>query len=88
VSDEIEELRARVTELERQVRVLFEQTGATDWDVEASNAPSVSDEVRLLIEQGDERKAAKLYMKETGAGVGEAVAALGEIARELRRSDV
>jgi hypothetical protein len=86
VSDEIPELRARVTELERQVRVLFEQTGSTDWETEAEKAPPVSDEVRLLLESGEERKAAKLYMKETGAGVGEAVAALGELARELRRS--
>jgi hypothetical protein len=86
VSDETEQLRARVTELERQVRVLFEQTGSTDWEREADKAPPVSDEVRLLIQQGEERQAAKLYMRETGAGVGEAVAALGEIARELRGS--
>jgi hypothetical protein len=86
MSDEIEELRARVAELERQVQVLFEQTATTDWAVEASKAPPVSDEVRLLIERGDERNAAKLYMKETGAGIGEAVAALGELARELRGS--
>ena len=87
MSDEIEELRGRVGELERQVRVLFEQTGATDWAVEAEKAPPVSDEVRLLLEAGEERKAAKLYMKETGAGIGEAVAALGELARELRASN-
>jgi hypothetical protein len=86
VSDEISELSARVAELERQVRVLFEQTGTTDWEAEADKAPPVSDEVRLLLESGEERKAAKLYMQETGAGVGEAVAALGELARELRGS--
>jgi hypothetical protein len=86
VSNEIEELRTRVLELERQVQVLFEQTGSTDWAVEASSAPPVSDEVRALVASGDERKAAKLYMKETGAGIGEAVAALGELARELRGS--
>ena len=86
MSDEVEELRARVTELERQVRVLFEQTGSTDWSVEADKAPPVSDEVRLLLESGEERKAAKLYMEQTGAGIGEAVAALGELARELRAS--
>jgi hypothetical protein len=86
VSDEISELRDRVAELERQVRVLFEQTGTTDWSVEADKAPPVSDEVRLLIQSGEERKAAKLYMQETGAGIGEAVAALGEVARELRGS--
>jgi hypothetical protein len=86
VSDEISELRARVVELERKVKALFEQTGSTDWEAEAEKAPPVSDEVRLLLEQGEERKAAKLYMQETGAGIGEAVAALGEIARELRGS--
>jgi hypothetical protein len=86
VSDEISELRARVTELERQVRALFEQTGTTDWEAEADKAPPVSDEVRLLLGSGEERKAAKLYMQQTGAGIGEAVAALGELARELRGS--
>jgi hypothetical protein len=86
VSDEVEDLRTRVVELERQVRVLFEQTGSTDWAVEASKAPPASDEVRLLASSGEERKAAKLYMEQTGAGVGEAVAALGELARELRGS--
>ncbi len=86
MGDEIDELRARVEELERQVSVLFEQTGSTDWAVEATKAPPVSDEVRLLLESGEERKAAKLYMKETGAGIGEAVAALGELAREVRQS--
>ncbi len=86
MSEDLEELRARVVELERQVRVLFEQTGATDWASEADRAPPVSDEVRLLLESGEERKAAKLYMQQTGAGVGEAVAALGEMARELRGS--
>jgi hypothetical protein len=41
VSDEISELRDRVAELERQVRVLFEQTGNTDCSVEADKAPAV-----------------------------------------------
>ncbi len=76
-----------MAELERQVAVLFEQTGTTDWAVEAHKAPPVSDEVRLLLERGEERKAAKLYMQETGAGIGEAVAALGELAREVRASN-
>ena len=86
MSDEVEELRARVDELERKVKALFEQTGSTDWEAQAENAPPVSDEVRLLLQTGEERKAAKLYMQETGAGVGEAIAALGELARELRGS--
>ena len=84
MSDELDELRARVAELERRVAVLFQQTGAADWEADARSAPPVSDEVRLLLGQGETRKAAKLYMKETGAGIGETTAALGEIAKELR----
>jgi len=83
VTDEITDLRARVDELERRVAVLFQQTGAADWEADAAKAPPVSDEVRLLLEQGETRKAAKLYMKQTGAGIGEATAALGELAKEI-----
>ncbi len=85
MSDEVEELRRRVAELERRVAVLFQQTGAADWELEAKAAPPVSDEVRGMVEAGETRAAAKRYMQETGAGVGEATAALGELARELRR---
>ncbi|MFI5122285.1 MAG: hypothetical protein ACHQJ5_05265 [Vicinamibacteria bacterium] len=85
MSDELAELRARIEELERRVAVLFQQTGAADWELDAKAAPPVSDEVRLLLEQGDTRKAANLYMQQTGAGIGEATAALGELAKELRR---
>jgi hypothetical protein len=84
MSDEIEELRARVAELERRVGVLFQQTGAADWEADARSAPPVSGEVHLLLQQGETRKAAKLYMQETGAGLGETMAALGELAKELR----
>lgn len=88
MAEEIEELKARVAELERRVALLFQQTGAADWEAEARNAPPVSDEVRLLLSQGETRKAAKLYMRETGAGIGEATAALGELAKELRAESV
>jgi len=81
---EIDELRARIEELERQVAVLFRQTGSTDWEAEARKAPPIPEEVRLLLEAGKERKAAKLYMEQTGASVGEAMAALGEFARAMR----
>ena len=84
MSDEIDQLRARVDELERKVRVLFEQTGAADWEADALAAPAVSEEVRALLAAGEERKAAKRYMQETGAGLGEAAAALGQVAKELR----
>ena len=84
MNDEIEELRGRIAELERRVAVLFQQTGAADWEADAAKAPPVSDEVRLLLERGETRKAAKLYMQQTGAGIGEATAALGELAKEVR----
>jgi len=84
VSDEVEELRERIAELERRVAVLFQQTGAADWEADARSAPPVSDEARELIAAGEMRKAAKLYMQQTGAGIGEATAALGEVAKELR----
>lgn len=84
MSDEISELEARVAELERRIAVLFQQTGAADWELDAKAAPPVSDEVRLLVEAGETRKAAKLYMQQTGAGIGEATAALGELAKAIR----
>ena len=84
MGDEIEDLRTRIVELERRVSVLFQQTGSTDWEAAAAQAPPVPDEVRLLLETGEERKAAKLYMEQTGASMGETVAALGELAKEVR----
>ena len=84
MSDEVEELRARVAELERRVEVLFRHTGAPDWERDALAAPAVSEEVRALMAAGEQRRAAKRYMEETGANIGEAAAALGEVAKELR----
>ena len=81
---EIEELRARVAELERRVEALFEQTGAADWEADARAAPAVSPEVRALIEAGKPREAVKRYQEETGADMGAAMAALGQAAKELR----
>ena len=82
--DELQELRDRVAELERRVEVLFRHTGTPDWERDALAAPPVSEEVRALLAAGENRKAAKRYMEETGAGLGETAAALGEVARELR----
>src|SRR3954454_14121737 len=82
MSKEIDDLRARVAELERRVEVLFRHTGTPDWEKDALAAPAVSDDVRALIAAGQQRKAAKRYMEETGAGIGEAAAALGEVAKE------
>ena len=84
MGSEIEELRARVAELERRVAVLFQQTAASDWEAEAKSAPPVSDQVMVLLGAGETRKAAKLYMQETGAGIGEATAALGEASKQIR----
>ena len=84
MADELGELRARVDELERRVAVLFQQTGAADWQADAASAPPVSDAVRELLVAGETRKAAKRYMEETGAGLGEATAALGEVAKAIR----
>ena len=81
---ELAALRARVAARERRVAVLFEQTGASDWEAAADAAPPVSDEVRLLLEAGEQKRAAELYMRETGAGIGEAAAALGEVVKEIR----
>ena len=83
MNDEIAEVRERIAELERRVAVLFQQTGAADWEADAAKAPPVSDEVRLLLERGETRKAAKLYMQQTGAGIGETTAALGELTKEI-----
>ena len=80
----IEELEARIAELERQVAILFRQTGSTDWEAEAAKAPPVSAAEQALLAEGKERKAAKLYQEETGASVGEALAALGQFSRAMR----
>jgi hypothetical protein len=84
MSDELEQLRARVAELERRVAVLFEQTGAADWEAAAAEAPPVSDEVRALLTSGEQKKAVERYMQETGTTLGQAAAALGEAAKDLR----
>jgi hypothetical protein len=84
MSDEVEELRARIAELERRVEALFTQTGAADWEADAREAPGVSDEVKALIQAGKPREAVKRYQEETGADMGEAMAALGQAAKELR----
>lgn len=84
MSDEVAELRARLAELERRVEILFRHTGASDWEKEALAAPAVSEDVRALLAAGENRKAAELYMQQTDAGIGEAAAALGEVAKELR----
>jgi hypothetical protein len=84
MNDEIDGLQAQMAELERRVEVLFRHTGAADWERDALAAPAVSEQVRALLAAGEQRQAAKLYVKETGASLGEAAAALGAAAKELR----
>ena len=74
-----EELRARVEELERKVEILFSHTGAVDREKLVVNAPPMSSEVEQLLLQGKTTKAAKLYQKQTGAGMAETMAAFEEI---------
>jgi len=77
---EVDELRARVEDLERKIDILFRHTGAIDRDKPVVDAPPVSAEVEELVRNGKTTKAAKLYQKQTGAGMAETVAALEEIA--------
>ncbi|HMT04797.1 MAG: hypothetical protein KDB48_10460 [Solirubrobacterales bacterium] len=81
---EVDDLRARVQELERKVDLLFSHTGAVDRESVAVDAPQVSAEVELLLNAGEHKKAAKLYRKETGAGVRETMAALTPIVERNR----
>ena len=65
------------------LEILLER-GATVRGTNAlGNAQRRPDMQRLLLERGETRKAAKLYMKETGAGIGETTAALGELSKQL-----
>jgi hypothetical protein len=78
---EIDDLRARVEELERRVDLLFTNTGAIDMEEIARDAPEPSPQVQELLQRGDARKAAKLYMKETGADMATTMGALGKLER-------
>jgi hypothetical protein len=83
---EVDDLRARVEELERRIEILFTNTGAIDMEEMGRNAPEVSAEVQLLMQQGETRKAAKLYMKETGADMGTTMGALGKMEQDYKQS--
>jgi hypothetical protein len=76
---EVEGLRARVEELERRVELLFSKTGAIDMEELGRDAPEASPEVQLLVQQGEVKKAAKLYQKETGADMATTMGALGKL---------
>ncbi len=76
---ELEDLRSRVEELERRVAILFTNTGAIDMEELGRDAPEVSPEVQRLVAEGDVKKAAKLYMEETGADMATTMGALGKL---------
>jgi hypothetical protein len=76
---DVEALQARVAELERRVEILFSKTGAIDMEELGRGAPEASPEVQSLVATGDVKKAAKLYMKETGADMATTMGALGKL---------
>jgi hypothetical protein len=76
---ELEELRARVEELERRVEILFTNTGAVDMEELGRDAPEPSAEVQALVAEGKIRQAVKRYQEETGADMAAAMGALGKL---------
>jgi hypothetical protein len=76
---EIDDLRARVEELERRVEILFTKTGAIDVQQLGRGAPEVSEEVRDLVAKGEIKKAVKVYQQQTGADMGTTMGALGKL---------
>jgi hypothetical protein len=76
---EVDSLRARIDELERRVDILFTNTGAIDMEELGRDAPEASPEVQSLLAKGELKKAARLYMKETGADMATTMGALGKL---------
>jgi hypothetical protein len=76
---EIDDLRARVDELERRVEILFTNTGAIDMEELGRGTPDASPEVRELVAKGDIQKAVKLYQEQTGADMAATMGALGKL---------
>jgi len=76
---ELDNLQARVQELERRVDLLFTNTGAIDMEEAGRDAPEASPEVQQLLQQGKLKKAARLYMKETGADMFTTMGALEKL---------
>jgi hypothetical protein len=77
---EIEELRARVDELERKVKLLFTKTGAIDMEELGRGTEEPSEEVKQLVAEGKVRQAVKLYQEQTGADMAAAMGAIGNLA--------
>jgi hypothetical protein len=78
---EIDELRARIEELERRVEVLFTNTGAIDMEELGRDTEDPSPEVQELVAKGDIKKAVKLYQEQAGADMAQTMGALGKLKR-------
>jgi hypothetical protein len=76
---EIDELKARVAELERRVEILFVKTGAIDMEDLGRDTEAPSPEVVALVEAGKVKQAVKLYRDQTGADMAAAMGALGKL---------
>jgi hypothetical protein len=76
---EIDDLRARIDELERRVEILFTNTGALDMEELGREAPEASPEVQQLVAQGEIKKAVKLHQEQTGADMAATMGALGKL---------
>jgi hypothetical protein len=78
---EIDELEARVAELERRVEILFTRTGAIDMEELGRDTAPPGPEVVALVEAGKIKQAVKLYREQTGADMAAAMGALGNLRR-------
>jgi hypothetical protein len=76
---EIDDLRARIEELERRVEILFTNTGAIDMEELGRGTEEPSPEVKDLVAKGDIKKAVKLYQEQTGADMAQTMGALGKL---------
>jgi hypothetical protein len=76
---EVDDLRARIEELERRVEILFTNTGAIDVEELGRGTPEPSPEVQELVAKGDIKKAVKLYQEQTGADMAATMGALGKL---------
>jgi hypothetical protein len=76
---EIDDLRARVAELERRVEILFVRTGAIDVEELGRDTEPPGPEVVALVEAGKIKQAVKLYREQTGADLAAAMGALGKL---------
>ena len=81
---EVDDLRARVEDLERRIKVLFEATGTADPPRPTRDSQSISPEVEDLMRKKKFRKAALLYQQETGANTSQTLEALKQLKRDQR----